>query len=210
MGSAQEANNSQISAKKDKLNTSDIGNWKGHSRDNSFDSQARHPHQRSRETNDNSMYIESQIASMHKPVVRNKYQHGTHSKISDESFQMSQEKGGNGKQQLREKLKEMLQNNNMPGDFVDTNLAKKNSNPKNKEDSLRRFKKPKDLSLTNDFFDDSIRSDVKSIGNATSMNPNILDELTSNNTQKRHDSSFHSSPREEISNLTATRAICNN
>ncbi len=114
------------------------------------------------------------------------------------------EKGGNT-QQLRDKLKGMLQNKRMTNNYLDDNntsyqKADQSFQQSNYENSITSHKRPEDLSLTNDLFNDSMRSELKSIGNPNSTHPYILDELISNGTQKRPNSSVYSTPKEDLGN----------
>ena len=191
------AANKQIAAKP---NTSEGHKRPSHNRDNSLDSQFRPQKSPLKENRDESMHTKNQKGK-HQPVLKNNYyqQHPSTYKPNDDSMISNQEKSSQNKQ-LRVKLRDMVQNSKIPEDYVDssTGFSTNMKNRSYKENSFRHFKKPKDLSLTNDGCDDSIRSDVKSIGNATSMNPNILDELMSVNSQRYPDTSFYPTSKDDI------------
>lgn len=130
----------------------------------------------------------------HHPIVKKNYyqqQSVQNQHRQDGLHAVSVNRDPGNQSQLQGKLRDMLQNR-MTNNFVQPNAGGHNS--------PRSYKKPKDLSLHNDIFEDSIRSDLKSIGNSTSLNPHILDEITSNNTHKRANSSIHSTPKEEATN----------
>lgn len=187
-----------------KINASDLKRRSPNGR-NSPDSRGKYQSISSKANNENEDYN----GEAHKPVVRNNHrqQKSSNQHIDANGY----EKGHNNTQHLREKLRGMLQNKRMTNNYMDANTsyskADQSFHQSNLDNSIRSNKKPRDLSITNDLFNDSMRSELKSIGNPNSTHPYILDELISNATQKRPTSSIYSTPKEDLGNTDCFNVI---
>ena len=167
------------------------------------DSRARHHSNSSKENYDQDHSRDNFYNDAHRPVVRKNYHQQKNGNQLNDTQVSHHEKESHSKQ-LREKLRGMLQNKKMTNNYLETSYQKMDQSfqQSNYDGSTRNQKRPRDISVTNDIFNESMRSELRSIGNPTnSNNPYILDDLFSNGTQKRPNSSVYSTPKEEIGKI---------